>query len=154
MSINIVTIEHLEISCLCMKQLLQAGMTENSAIRHLEFLANNYAKYRHLGKLSPDHADEYKIWSKSALLAKKHSPDKKYREFLRIEHGTPRRRFARTIYDQFLKGSLTEKWMNQHCDSKWKVAVITLDEDKELNKLAKREFNSPDERWEAAGIKF
>ena len=40
-------------------------------------------------------------------------------------------------------------------DRLWKLAVITLDEDRHLNKTARSlMFDTPEARWKAAGIKF
>ncbi len=37
----------------------------------------------------------------------------------------------------------------------WKLAVITLEEDERLNKVARsKTFKTPEERWAAAGIKL
>jgi hypothetical protein len=137
-----------------MRELKKSKMSDNFAIRHLEFLANNYAKHNALGRLSPDHADEYKLWSKAALKAKRANPNRKYGEYLRVEHGTPRRRFAKMVYDTFQEGALNQKWMDKHCRALWRVAVITHEEDRRLNKLKKREFDTPEERWAEAGIQF
>ncbi len=153
-SINTVKILHLEIACRGMKELLHARMTENFAIRHLEFLVNNYAKQKIVGKLSPDYADEYPLWSKAALAAKKANPNLKYGQYLRVEHGTPRRRFARLVYEAYQEGKLTQDWMDNHCGTLWKVAVITHEEDRRLNMVAKKIFKTPEERWAAADIEF
>jgi hypothetical protein len=44
--------------------------------------------------------------------------------------------------------------MENHCDQKWKIAVITHEEDRRLNKFKGDTFISPDERWAAAQIEF
>jgi hypothetical protein len=45
--------------------------------------------------------------------------------------------------------------MNTLATKYYKVAVITLDEDKCLNKIARSKiFRRPDDRWKLAGIKF
>jgi len=87
-----------------------------------------------------------------ALKAKKEKTNLKYGYYLRIEHGTPRRQFARLVLEAFRHNKLTKLWMDKLCDTKWKVAVITQDEDKRLarSKLDK----SPEARWEVAKIKF
>jgi hypothetical protein len=37
----------------------------------------------------------------------------------------------------------------------WKLAVISLEEDKRLNKVARsKAFKTPEDRWAAAGIEF
>lgn len=154
MSKNAVAIKHLEIVCRSMQELRELGMTENLAIRHLEFLVNNYAKYKIVGKVSVDHVDEYKLWSKDASRQKKLHLHRRSGEYLRVEHGTPRRDFARLVLNQFEKGKLTEKWLDAKCKKLWKVAVITHEEDMRLNKFKTVKFKSPEARWAAAGIKF
>jgi hypothetical protein len=54
----------------------------------------------------------------------------------------------------FKKKKLTKGWMDRHCQRKWKIAVITHEEDLRLNKLKRETFSSPDERWAEARIKF
>jgi hypothetical protein len=50
---------------------------------------------------------------------------------------------------------LSEKAMVRLVKRYWKLAVITLEEDRELNKVARsKTFETPEERWAAAGIKF
>ncbi len=154
MSKNTITMQHLKIVCRSMQELRKAGMTENFAIRHLEFLTNNYAKQIIIGKLSPDHADEYALWSKAALSAKIENVDFKYGQYLRVEHGTPRRKFARIVLKAHEDECLTQEWMDAHCQALWKVAVITHEEDKRLNRVAKLIFDTPEARWAAAGIEF
>jgi hypothetical protein len=152
MSKNAITIEQLKILCRHVKELRDAGMTENLAIRLLELSANVYAKFRRVGRASPDHADEYKLWSKAALKAKRANPRMPYGAYLRVEHGTPRRQFARLVLEGFDHGNLTEAWLNKLCDKRWKVAVITHEEDRRLPRS--QLFETPEERWKAAGIKF
>ncbi len=37
----------------------------------------------------------------------------------------------------------------------WKLAVITLEEDQRLNKVARSKmYDTPEKRWSAAGINF
>ncbi len=155
MSKNAPTIEQLNIACRHVLELTDAGMTENLAIRSLEIYANVYAKYRVLGAASPDHAEEYEHWSKAARKAKAANPDRPYGQYLRVEHGTPRRHFARLVLDVFKKQKLTKTWMNRHCDKRWKVAVITHAEDKRLSEGGRSTlFKTPEARWAAANIKF
>ena len=57
--------------------------------------------------------------------------------------------------DLYRRGELNEKTMIQLVEDYWKLAVITIEENKRLNKLARSKvFKTPDERWAAAGIKF
>lgn len=154
MSINSIKIEQIVIAANCMEQLLESGMTENLAIRHLEKLVDVYAKLKSTGKVSVDHVDEFPLWSKAALRAKRDNPDKKAGEYLRVEHGTPRRKFARLVLNAFKEGKLNKGWMDNHCTELWKVAVITREEDSKLNQIKKREFETPEARWAYVGIEF
>ena len=154
MSKNKPTIEQLTALCRQVVELMDLGMSENLAIRLLEQVANFYAKYRVLNSVTPDHADQYSLWSKAARAAKAangHSPAGSY---LRVEHGTPRRDFAREVLAAYRRGELTGEWMDRHTTQKWKIAVITHEEDRRLNKLKRQKFSSPDERWAAANIEF
>ncbi len=152
MSKNTITIKQLKILCRHVRELIDAGFTENIAIRLLELGANIYAKDRNMGTTNPDHADQFKLWSKDAHKAKKLHPTWKYGRYLRVEHGTPRRGFARLVLEAFQHRKLTKSWMDKHCDSRWRVAVITLEEDKRLDRS--KLYNSPEARWKAAKIKF
>ena len=49
--------------------------------------------------------------------------------------------------DQTAKG-------NRHRKRKWKITVITHEEDLRLNKLKRETYSSPDKRWAAAKIEF
>jgi hypothetical protein len=50
---------------------------------------------------------------------------------------------------------LKEQSMPDLCHKAWKLAVITIEEDRNLNLLARSKmFSSPDERWRAAGRSF
>ncbi len=155
MSKNTITIKQLKILCRHVKELRDAGFTENFAIRLLELCANTYAKEQIMGINAVDHADQFKLWSKAAIKARKAHPKLKYGRYLRIEHGTPRRGFARLILEKFGHRKLTKPWMDKLCNMKWKVAVITHEEDKYLNRLARSKlYASPEARWKAAKIKF
>lgn len=135
-----------------MNELLHAGFTENIAIRLLEIGANIYAKNLIMGTTNPDHADQFSLWSKAARKAKKENPKLKYGQYLRIEHGTPRRGFARLVLEAFRHRKLTKPWMDKHCTGKWRVAVITHVEDARLARS--KLYKSPEERWEVAKIEF
>jgi len=55
----------------------------------------------------------------------------------------------------YQQNRLTEKTMEDLVGRYWKLAVITLEEDQVLNKVARSKmFDTPEERWTAAGIKF
>lgn len=152
---NAVTLEQIEVACRHVLELMEAGMTENFAIRNLELFANMYAKFRLIGNTSPDRADQFDLWSKAALDARNENRGHAFGQYLRVEHGTPRRQFARLILEAWETGELDQAWLDELCDTRWKVAVITHEEDKRLNTVARsRLFNSPEERWAAAGIEF
>jgi len=155
MSKNAVTLKQIEIACQHVEELLASGVTENLAIRTLELFTNSYAKFRILKSVSPDHASQYKLWSRAARAAKAAHPKKALGKYLRVEHGTPRRQFARLVLTRFRQGKLTERWMNTLCNKRWEVAVITLEEDARLSRVARScLFDTPQERWEAAKIRF
>jgi len=137
-------------------ELVAAGVSENLAIKSLETYTNDYAKHLLLGRIPPDNADIYDNWSEDARIAKTANPEKPYREYLRIEHGTPKRQFARLVLEGFKEKKLTRLWMDRLCQERWKVAVITLAEDERLSKLSGRStlLDTPDARWAAAKIRF
>lgn len=152
---NAPTIDQLKIACRHVIELMDAGVSENLAIRTLELFANNYAKVRVVGHVSPDHVSQYTLWSKAARKIKAANPKGAYSQYLRVEHGTPRRSFARLVLVAYKKGKLTKRWMDSHCKKQWKCAVITREEDLRLNKIARaKPFASPDKRWAAAKIDF
>jgi hypothetical protein len=138
MSKNAPTIKQLKIACRHVAELRAAGMTENLAIRNLELISDCYAKFRILGNVNVDYADHYKLWSKAARGAKVAHPKWAYGRYLRVEHGTPRRQFARDVLEAFKNKQLSKKWMDIFCDKKWRVAVITHEEDKNLLEVQKR----------------
>ena len=155
MSKNVPTIKQLKIACRHVVELIEAGMTENLAIRSLEQYANIYAKYRIVGNANPDHVDQYKLWSKAASAALIAYPKRRVGDHLRVEHGTPRRQFARWVLKAFKGQRLTKEWMDKLCDRKWKVAVITHEEDKRLSKLGRSKlFTTPQSRWKFVKIRF
>lgn len=150
MSKNAVTIDQLGIACQNVLDLIAAGMSENLAIRNLEQFANIYAKLRQYGHVNPDHASQFERWSVAAIEAELANPGRPYGEYLRVEHGTPRRQFARMVLGGFEAGQLTPEWLDDLCDRKWRVAVITHEEDRRLNRS--KACDDPEERWKQAGI--
>ena len=157
MSKNRPTIEAIQLSCRHVIEHMDKGLSENWAIRLLEQQTNMYGKFRSLGYVAPDRVDQYELWSKAARKAMRATPKGKTGQFLRVEHGTPKRAFAREVLAEYKKSNkLTEEWMDQHCELKWKVAVITHEEDARLRKLGVRSkaYPTPEERWAAAGIEF
>jgi hypothetical protein len=137
--------------------MVAAGVTENFAIRTLELFADVYAKCHMGGKgqTSPHHVGHVELWSVAAIKIRDSTPHAKPRDVFRVEHGTPRRSFARMILAIYQKGNLNEKTAKELVERYWKLAVITLDEDQRLNKTARSKmFETPEERWRAAGIEF
>lgn len=136
---------------------MAAGVTENLAIRTLELFADIYAKIHHGGSTSPHHVRQVpqNQWSVAAKKSLKNDPMAKAGSLLRVEHGTPRRAFARKVLKLYQANKLNARTMAILCRKAWKLAVITVDEDSALNKVARSKvFSSPDERWRAAGIIF
>jgi hypothetical protein len=157
MSKNKPTIEHLKLACRHVQELMAAGVTENLAIRTLEVFADIYGKMHHGGSATPHHVEQVprSQWSIAAKKSSEENPAAKAGHFLRVEHGTPRRAFARMVLKLYEANKLSEQTMGSLCRSAWKLAVITIEEDSALNKVARSKvFSSPDERWQAAGIRF
>lgn len=155
MSVNAISIEHLLLACRHVEEMQAAGITENFAIRMLELFTDVYAKRRNGGSVTPHAADDVELWSIEAKRIRRKDPNAKPRDHFRVEHGTPRRAFARMVMDLYMAENLSEASMNDLVDRKWKLAVVTLDEDRRLNKIARdRAFETPEARWAAADIKF
>ncbi len=152
---NKITIDQLRLACRHVGEMRKQGVTENLAIRTLELFTNLYAKLSTGGRPSPDHVSHYTLWSCEARRLKKKKPNGKPKDMFRVEHGTPRRAFARMVLDLYNKDRLNEKTMRKIVDNHWKVAVVTLKEDQRLNKIARSTvFPTPEERWGKAGIRF
>src|ERR1035437_4100071 len=135
--------------------MIAAGVTENGAIRTLELFADVYAKMHLGGSATPHHVRQVSLWSVRAIEVRERIPNAKPREYFRVEHGTPRRGFARKVLELYWKEELTTKSMANLVKRYWKLAVITLEEDERLTKIARsKTFKSPEKRWAAAGIKF
>jgi hypothetical protein len=135
--------------------MISAGVTENLAIRTLELFADVYAKFHVIGNTSPHSVRQVKLWSVKARALLTATPDAKPRDYLRVEHGTPRRGFARKLLALYQKNELTAATMVELVDRDYRLAVITLEEDQYLNRIARSKmFDTPEERWAAAGIEF
>ena len=157
MSKNKHTIDQLSVACRHVKELRAAEVTENHAIRTLEFLTDFYAKLLMGGKAAPQHVKQVppSQWSVAARRIIAENPDAKPRDHLRVEHGTPRRAFARMVLDLYERDDLTLEAMERLVTRYWKLAVITLEEDARLAGIARSKvFATPAERWAAAEIKF
>lgn len=155
MSKNKITIDQLRLACRHVGEMQKQGVTENLAIRTLELFANIYAKLSMGGRPSPDHVSHYTLWSREARRLKKKKSNGKPKDMFRVEHGTPRRAFARMVLDLYNKDRLNEKAMLKIVEDHWRVAVVTLKEDQRLNKIARSTvFPTPEERWAKSGIRF
>ena len=154
---NSVSIEQLRLACRHVEELRAAGVTENLAIRTLELFADVYAKLHGGGSATPHHVSQVgdSSWSRKAKALREALPEAKPRDYYRVEHGTPRREFARAVLTLFKQEKLTERTMNALVRKHWRLAVLTLDECRALDRIARSKmFKSPDERWAAAGIEF
>jgi hypothetical protein len=152
---NDITIEQLLLSCKHVVEMREAGVTMNRAIRTLEFFADVYAKILKGGSRTPNHVDQVALWSIKARKLRLQNPVVKPRDHFIVEHGTPRRGFALMVLKLYQTGKLNKKSMGRLVNKYWRLAVITLEEDARLNKIARTEiFHTPDERWACAGIKF
>jgi hypothetical protein len=150
---NAITIDQLKLACRHVEEMRAVGVTENLAIRTLESITDVYAKLHMGGTAVPNHVDEVpqKRWSVAALSLRGTTPTPR----LRVEHGTPQREFARKILDLHKKDELNATAMNELVERHWRLAVITLDEDQRLNKVARSKMSdTPEERWKKAGIEF
>lgn len=158
---NYITIHQLALACKHVDELVKAGMTFNLACRSLEIFADCYAQQIVLGISAPLSAErvELKYWSREAKKLKQKHPKlitSQSGRFVRVEHGTPRRAFARMILELSQQDLLTEKSAKGLVRRYWKLAVITLSEDRNLNRNGNRfkMSSSPDRRWKKGGIVF
>jgi hypothetical protein len=152
---NAITIDHLSLACHHVEEMMAAGITENMAIRTLELFIDVYANLHMGGSATPHHVDQVELWSIKARKLRDALPDAKPRDYFRVEHGTPQRGFARKVLELYRKGKLAARTMDKLVERDYKLAVITLDEDKILNKIARSKmFDTPEERWASAGIRF
>ena len=156
-SVNRVTIEQLELACRHVQELRAVGVTENQAIRLLEHFTDLYAHLHKGGSASPYRASRipYPQWSVAAKKLKRKNPDIKAAGNLVVEHGTPRRPFARKVIELYQNKNLNENEMAKLVKRYWQLAVVTKQEDQVLNSRFRTVFfSSPKKRWDAGGIKF
>ncbi len=157
MSRNRITVEQVATACRHVRELMAIGVTENLAIRTLELFVDVYAKLLHGGSATPHHVTQVprQQWSVGALALMAANPELRPKETLRVEHGTPRRALARMVMRLDSDDALNDSSLNDLLRRAWKLAVITADEDTALNRIARsKAFETPDERWRAAGIDF
>lgn len=152
---NAITIAQLKLACRHAEEMMAAGVTENLAIRTLQLFADVYAKLHIGGSATPHHMDDVKLWSIDAQRLRSRMPNAKPRSHFRVEHGTPQRAFARAVLIFYQKNDLNRKTMAELIEREYKLAVITLKQDRQLNRIARsKRFDTPEERWAAAGIEF
>lgn len=146
------TIKQLHVACRHVGEMGKEGITTNHAIRILELLTDVYAKLLKGGSASPHSAEQVELWS---VAARKFKYSKPYGNNVRVEHGTPRRAFAVKVLGLYRKGKLNKHEMDNLVKKYWKLAVITIEEDRKLGKIARSKmYQTPELRWKAAGIRF
>ena len=121
-------------------------------------MADVYAKLKIIGNASPDRADQFEKWSKEAVKLwsqkLKEKPKPPFGRYLRNEHGFGKTRFAEKVLEKYkTDGKLGEEMMDELVDRYWRVAVITLEEDKKLDRT-NTAGKSAEHRWSDAGIEF
>lgn len=155
MSKNAITVQQVRLACQHFQEMIEVGISENYAIRTLEHFIDVYAKLLTGGSATPHHAKQVNLWSLEALKILKQNPDAKPKDCFRVEHGTPRRQFARLVLKSYSNEQFNKENLDDLVNRYWKLAVISLEEDKRLNKIARSKmFDTPEERWAAANIKF
>lgn len=155
MSKNAITIDQIRLACRHVDEMRTAGVSENLAIRTLEIFCDVYAKIRTGGSATPHHVNQVSLWSVEAKKLRDMNPDAKPKDHFRVEHGAPRRPFARKVMGMYQDGNLNNDALNELVRQHWRLAVITLEEDLRLNKIARSSmYDTPEERWAAAGIIF
>lgn len=154
MSVNALNVEQVSLLCRHFCEAIDAGINENTAIRTLEQAVDATARYRSLGHSKPVKVHDIPDgrWSVAAKLALTANPKTKFGDYLRIEHGSPKRAFTRLVLALYRGKTLNLNSFHDLIDRHWKLAVITIEEDRRLARTAM--FESPEQRWAAAGIKF
>lgn len=149
------TIEQISCACRHVTELVALGLKENMAIRTLELMVNVHAKCLAGYPPAPDHADQFDLWSTAATKLKTVLPVER-RGRLRVEHGTPKRAFAKIVKKTYDDGKLNEQSLEALVERRWRVAVITVEQDARISELGLRStvFDDPYERWRLAGIEF
>ena len=154
---NSPTVEQVALACRHVDEMIAAGVTENLAIRTLELFTDVYANLLIYKKAGPHQVDKVPIsqWSLKARELRASQPTAKPRDYLRVEHGTPRRGLARKVLELAREEALSVTSLDATVTRYYKLAVITVEEDNLLNSLSRSEMlDSPESRWELAGIKF
>lgn len=155
MSKNAITLDQIKIACRHVEEMQAAGVSENLAIRTLELFCDVYGKIHDGGSATPHHVDQVALWSIEAKKLREANPNAQPKNHFRVEHGAPRRPFTRKVMELYRDANLETDTLNDLVSRHWRLAVITLEEDQRLNKIARSKmFDTPEERWAAAGIKF
>ena len=156
---NRYTAKQIGLVCRHAREQCDSGISENFALRSLIVMVDAYAKLRKLGVANPDRADQFETWSAAAVelwnRKKDEEPPPPFGRWLRNEHGYGKAAFARKVLETYKRdGGLTEKSMECLVDKYWRVAVVTIYEDRELNKRDRSNEGgrSAEERWKEAGI--
>ena len=151
---NALTVEQIAMMCGHVDEMMDAGITLNLAIRSLETAVDATAKHLKVGHASPHSVNHVPMsqWSKDAKAKLAENAQIPSGHYLRVEHGTPRRALARLVLELHRAGNLSKSTFDGLIDKHWKLAVITHEEDRRLERSTM--MASPDERWAAAGIKF
>lgn len=138
--------------CRHFDELIAVGVPINHAIRLLELRTDVYANLSTGGRPGVYNTRLIKLWS---LSARKYKSKKPLGKYVRVEHGTPRRALARMVLDLYRKHKLSKPELDKLVKKYWKLAVITLEEDRKLNKITRSTmYTKPELRWGAAGIRF
>lgn len=118
--------------CRHFDELVIEGVTMNHAIRLLELSIDVYANHLNGGAPGPYSARKIKLWSRAA---KRFKSKERLGDYVRVEHGTPRRALAHMALKLYRKHKLNKTELDKLVNKHWKLAVITLEEDRRLEKL-------------------
>jgi hypothetical protein len=134
-----ITYEQLMLTLKNYHELLDAGLSRNWCGRTLYMVIDIYASQSVRGLPIPV--------SKAARGLPKSQ--------CRYEHGTPMSAIITMFIEDYKKGILTKE-SSLETAKLWRVAHITLEEDKRLNAsgLRSKAMNLPHERWSQVGIEF
>jgi len=81
-SINAPTLDQVKLCCRHVVEMMDADITENLAIRMLELMTDNYAKFRVHNQCSPNDVNQFDHWSKPPAMPRlrtsKASPARTY----------------------------------------------------------------------------
>jgi hypothetical protein len=145
---KIASATQIELLCRQTKELKDSGGRENHYLIPLENFVDEYARIYHAVRPGVYHADKIELWSVAARAARAADTATP----VRIEHGTPRRELARLVYTLWGAGKFSKAALDSLIATHWQLAVITLDEDKRLNRS--KMFPTPLARWADATIEL